>query len=175
MNPDRRKKCASVGNKIAHLLAAALLAAPSLSFSEPGAISFEDCEIDGFGLGGSADLMRSVFGDPEHISIAKSPLSEYSHREYEFDGLRIVFSTSGRSAMHYTVTSSNYRLSGGIGVGSNWTDILAELGPGGWYSSEGRYYYNYRVFNTRGDPTPAILTFTLDADAVVTQFSVETQ
>ena len=107
---NRQKSCASVGNMTVGLLAAALLAVPSLGYSGPGAISFEDCEINGFGLGGTADQMRKAFGEPDPISIAKSPKNEYPHREYQYDGLKFVFSTHGRSAMHYIVTSSKFRL-----------------------------------------------------------------
>ena len=169
-----RKSRALVGTMTIGLLAAALLTAPNLGYSEPGPISLEDCEINGFGLGGSADLMRSIFGDPEPISIAKSPLSDYPHREYRYDGLKIVFSTHGRSTMHYIVTSSEYRLPSGVGVGSNVTEIQDALGPGGRSAAGDQHYLSYRVFNTMGNPTPAILTFMLDDD-VVTQFSVGTR
>ena len=174
MTPNRRKGRALFGNVTVGLLAAALLTAPSLGYSEPGAISFEDCEINGFGLGASASLMRSIFGDPEPISIAKSPLSDYPHREYKYDGLKIVFSTHGRSAMYYIVTSSKYRLTSGVGVGSNVAEIQVALGPGGRFAAGDQHYLSYRVFNTAGKPTPAILWFMLDDD-VVTEFSVGTR
>lgn len=113
------------------MLVTAFLTVPKSSNSEPSAtISMDGCEIVGVGLGRSADQMQTVFGEPEPISIAKSPTDEYPHREYRYDGIRFVFSTNGRSAMSYFVSSPKYRLRSGVGVGSTRVEIYEALGIG---------------------------------------------
>lgn len=154
---------------------AAVLALPTSNSSAPQkTISISECEINGFGPGGSADQMRRAFGEPERDSAAKSPLNEYPHREYRYDGIRIVFSMHGRSAMSYYVSSTEYRLRSGIGVGSSWAEIIQTLGPGSFRKSGESISYVYRVVEDDGDHIPAWLTFSLDDD-VVTTFSVTTR
>ncbi len=153
----------------------ALLLVPNPSNSEPSAtIPIDECEINGFGLGGSADQMRNVFGEPEPVSIAKSALAEYPHREYRYDGLTIVFSTHGRSAMSYFVSSPKYRLRSGLGVGSTWAEIEEALGCGFWGRSGDSDSLTYHVIGADGRYIPAWLTFRL-VDDVVTKFSVTTR
>ena len=122
-------------------------------------IPMVECEVDGFGLGGSADQMRTALGEPQSMSIAKSWKDEYPHREYHYDGLRIVFSTHVGVAISYFVSSSKYRLRSGIGVGSTRSDIEDALGPGLWSRSGDIHHLTYLV---SGVPTQ--LTFRLDDD-----------
>lgn len=151
------------------------LAVPIPSNSESQkTIPMVDCEISGFGLGGSIDQMRAIFGEPELYSIAKPPSDEYPHRDYHYDGLRIVFSMHGRSAMSYFVTSPEYRLPSGVGIGSTWAEIVEALGPGRSLRSQDSLDFTYRVIGADGRHTPAFLTFRLAGD-VVTEFSVITR
>jgi len=153
----------------------ASLALPNSNTSvSPAKIPMAECEIDDFGLGGSADQMRHVFGEPEPISIAKSPYAEYPHREYRYDGLKIIFSTHGLSALSYAVTSPNYRLRSGVGVGSTRFEIEKAFGHGTSGRSGDTDYLIYLVLGPDGQPIPAQLTFIL-ADDVVTHFSVSTR
>ena len=157
------------------MLVTAFLTVPNLSNSEPSAtIPMVECEINGFGLGGSADQMRTIFGEPEPISIAKSPRDEYPHREYRYDGIKFVFSTHGRSAMSYFVSNAKYRLRSGIGVGSTRAEIDEALASGRWGRSGDSHYLTYHVIGTDGRYIPAWLTFRLVYD-VVTTFSVTTR
>jgi hypothetical protein len=157
------------------MLVMAFLAEPNLSNSEPSAtIPMVECEINGFGLGGSADQMRTVFGEPEPISIAKSPTGEYPHREYRYDGIRFVFSTHGRSAMSYFVSSPKYRLRSGVGVGSTRAEIDEALGSGRRGRSGDSNYLTNHVIGADDQYIPAWLTFRL-VDDVVTTFSVTTR
>lgn len=96
----------------------ALLAPRPSHGQSPVTIPVAECELDGFGLGGSTEHMRIVFGEPEQATISKSPLVDYPHSEYTYDGLTIVFSTNGTSAMSYSVWSDEYRLLSGVGIGS---------------------------------------------------------
>ena len=165
----------SLGITAICIIITALLAVPNPSRSaSPAKIPIDECEIDGFGLGGSADQMRNVFGEPEPISIAKSPYAEYPHREYRYDGLTIVFSTHGRSAMSYFVSSTNYRLRSGVGVGSTRTEIEEALGRGMWGRAGDIDHLSYLVIGAEGRSIPAQLTFTL-VDDVATNFSVTTR
>lgn len=136
-------------------------------------VSIAECKIDGFGLGDSADQVRELFGEPEQDSVVKSQLNEYQHREYEYDGMRIVFSTNSRSVMSFHVSSPAFRLRSGIGVGSIWTDIIEALGPGSFKSSGESVSYSYQVVNSKGDPVPARLRFAIENE-LVTSFSVTT-
>jgi len=117
--------------------------------------------------------MREIFGEPEQDSVGKSLLNEYSHREYEYDGMRIVFSTNGRSAMSFYVSSPAFRLRSEIGVGSIWRDIVAALGPGSLRISGESITYSYHVVDSKGDYVPAWLRFAMENE-VVTSFSVVT-
>jgi len=112
-------------------LTIALLATLSPSYGQSlTRIPFADCELDGFGLGGSTELMQDVFGEPERIAISKQPLDDYPDKVYTYDGLTIIFSTSGQSAMSYSVWSDEYQLRGGVGVGSTRAEIEQVLGRG---------------------------------------------
>ena len=160
---------------VIRMLVIAILAVPNPSRAQPPVpIPFVECEIDGFGLGGSAEQMRNVFGEPEPISIAKSPLAEYPHHEYRYDGLTIVFSAHGRSAMSYIVSSAKYRLRSGVGVGSIRTEIEKALGRGRWGRASDIDYLTYHVIGADGQFIPVQLTFTL-VDDVATRFSATTR
>ena len=137
-------------------------------------VPIAECEIDGFGLGGSANQMREIFGEPEQDLVVKSRLNEYSHREYEYDGMRIVFSMNGRSAMSFYVSSPAFRLRSGIGVGSTWIDIVEALGPGSRSSSGESITYSYHVVDSKGEYVPAWLRFAME-NKVVMSFSVVTK
>ena len=143
------------------------------SSAPPKTVPIAECEVNGFGLGDSQNLMRRLFGEPEPNSVVKSPLNEYPHREYLYEGMRIVFSTHGHSAFSYYVSAPEYRLRSGIGVGSMWMEIVEALGPGSLSSSGGSIFYSYHVVDSEGDYVPAWLRFAVEND-VVTSFSVVT-
>lgn len=150
-----------------------VIAPASTAASAQKTVSIAECAINGFVLGDTTDQMRQVFGEPDQNSVVKSQLNEYPHREYKYDGMRIVFSTNGRSAMSFYVSSSTYRLRSGIGVGSRWMDVVDVLGPGSLRSARGSNTYSYQVVDSKGDYIPAWLRFTIE-NQVVTTFSVVT-
>ena len=172
----------SLGVVTAFLLVAVVLVLPSSGYTAPATIPIDECElkrsvynsINGFNLGGTADEMRAVLGEPEPVSIAKSPYAKYPHREYWYEGLKITFSTYGRSALSYAVTSPNFRLRSGVGVGSTRSEIEKKLGQGSRARSGDTDYLIYLVLAPDGRPVPAYLAFTL-VDDVVTHFSVTTR
>ena len=151
------------------------LSAPTSTNAAPQkTIQIVECEINGFGLGDSADQMYKTFGKPDPDFLVKTRLNEYPHHEYQFDGLRIVFSTHGRSAMSYYVSSPAYRLRSGVGVGSMWREVIETLGPGLFGSSGGVVLYSYRIVDSEGKFVPATLEFVVEND-VVKRFSVVTR
>jgi len=151
----------------------ALVVPASTVASAQKTVPIAECEVDGFGLGDPADQMLETFGEPMQDSVVKSPLNDYPHREYKYDGMRIVFSTDGRSAMSLYVSSPAYRLRSGIGVGSAWREVLAALGPGELRSSREPVTYSYHVVDGNGEYVPAWLKFAIENE-VVASFSVMT-
>jgi hypothetical protein len=108
---------------------AMLLALPGFASAAPGWISISECELNGFPLGGTVEQMREVLGEPVRSSLVKPAGNDYPNTEHHYDGLRIAFSMSGRSAITFVVTSRDYRLRSGIGVGSTRDAIESTLGP----------------------------------------------
>jgi len=164
----------SLGVIAACFLLVTVLVLPSSVNTEPSMIPIIECELNGFSLGGTTDQMREALGEPEPISIAMSPGNEYPHREFRYEGLRIVFSTHGRSALSYFISSDKYRLRSGVGVGSTRREIASALGSTGEIRSGGVEYMIYLVTGSDGRPVPAHLTFKLDREVAV-EFSVVTR
>lgn len=164
----------SIGVVATCLLVATLLVMPKFSSAQFAPIAISECELNGFSLGGTADQMRKVLGEPDSISFAKSPKNEYPRREYQYDGLRIAFSTHGLSAMSYFVSSEKYRLRSGAGVGSTRQEIESSLGPTSEYPAGDFDYLTYRVIEADGGPVPVLLTFKLDHEIAI-EFSVVTR
>lgn len=163
----------SFGVITACMLAVIATALPESGNSESARITIRECALNGFGLGGTADQMREAFGEPDRASPAISRGNDYPHVEYQYDGLLIVFSMHGLSALSYIVSSAEYSLQGGVGVGSTRQEIESTLGPAMKYRSGDTRYIGYRITADDGRPLPAQLTFTLFRDIAV-EFSVET-
>lgn len=178
-----RNSQVSLGVVTACLLVAVVLVLPSSGYTALATIPIDECElkrsvsnsINGFNLGGSADQMRAVLGEPEAESIAKSPGNKYPHREYRYEGLRIVFSTHGWStlALSFFVSSDKYRLGSGVGVGSTRQEIESTLGSARNLRSGDFKYMVYKVTGPDGRPVGAYLKFRLDREVAV-EFSVVT-
>ena len=165
----------SMGVAAMIVFTATLLLLPILAQSDNplAKVSLNECKIDGFGPGGSAEEMRDTFGEPEPNSIAKKATVEHPHWDYKYAGLKIVFSTHGRSAMSYFVSTESYRLTSDIGVGSTSLEVERVLGEASRRSSGNTRYISYRIVDADGRPLPARLTFTLDGE-IVSDFSVVT-
>ena len=174
MNPvELRNKNSqrSLGIIAACLLVTTGLVIPSSGNTEPAKIPISECELNGFPLGGTADEMREALGEPERVSSVMTLGDEYPHLEYRYDGLRMVFSMHGRTALSYFVTSDKYRLRSGVGVGSTRQEIWSALGPTGYFGSGGILFMAYRVTGSDGRSIPVQLTIRLDSDIAV-EFSL---
>lgn len=174
MTPTRQRLSATPAAMVSCIVILSVLVTPiSTAASAEKSVAITECAIEGFAPGDTADQMREAFGKPHDGSVVKSNLSDYPHREYEYDGMRIVFSISGRSAMSFYVASPKYRLRSGIGVGSTWMEVVDALGPGSLGSAGGSNTYSYQIVDSKGDYIPAWLKFVIE-DEVVRTFSVTT-
>lgn len=116
-----------IGSLLAFWLA--VLLAPSPVAASPGLVPIGECELNGFPLGGTFDQMRNALGEPDRSSLEKAPGNDYRNTEFYYEGLRVVFSMFGRSAITFVVTSDSYRLRSGVGVGSSRQEIESTFGP----------------------------------------------
>ncbi len=64
------------------LVVSVLFLPATTNSAPPKTVPIVECEVNGFGLGGSQDLMRMQFGEPESNSVVSAPLNEYPHLEY---------------------------------------------------------------------------------------------
>ena len=151
----------------ATVLAVALLVPPRSATAEPARIPVSECELNGFGLGGTADQMREALGEPDRISVEKQPWNDYPHIDYHYDGLRIAFSTFGRSAMTFFVTSERYRLRSDVGVGSTRLEIESALGVAGEVRAGDTLYLTYVCTGPDGRSTLGPLEFKLEREIAV--------
>ena len=147
------------------------LVTPSSGNAEAARIPISECELNGFPLGGTAEEMREALGEPELESSVMTLGDEYPHPEYRYDGLHIVFSMHGRTALSYFVTSDKYRLRSGVGVGSTRREIESALGPTGYFRSGGIPFMAYHLTGSDGRSIPVQLTIRLDGDIAV-EFSL---
>ncbi len=161
------KAQASFGVFVALLTAMGLLEAGNV---EPTKIRIGECELNGFELGGTTDQMREALGEPDSLSMTMTPGNDYPHQEYRYEGLRIVFSMHGRSGLSFYVSSDEYRLHSGVGVGSTRQEIESALGATGKAQSGDTEYLIYLVAE-EGGQTAAQLIFKLDRNIAV-EFSV---
>ena len=157
----------TLGVTVVCFLVSALLVLPKSGHAEPKLISIGECELNGFPLGGTADEMREALGEPELVSSVMTGGDEYPHLEYRYDGLRIVFSMHGRTALSYYVTSDKYRLRSGVGVRSTRQEIESALGPTGYFKSGGIVFMAYHLTGSDGRPIPVQLTIKLERDIAV--------
>jgi len=153
------------------LIVSGLLVVPKSSRTEPKLIPISECALNGFPLGGTVEEMREALGEPESISDVMTPGNEYPHLEFQYDGLRIVFSLHGRTALSYVVTSDEYRLRSGVGVGSTRQEIESALGSALNIKSGDVRYMSYHLAGPDGRPIPVQLTIRLDGDNAV-EFSL---
>lgn len=148
-----------------------MLAGPRIGFTEPRLISIGECALNGFPPGGSIEEMRNALGEPDSITAVMIAGNEYTHLESQYDGLRIVFSMHGRSALSYYVTSDEFRLRSGVGVGSTRQEIESALGPALNTMVRDVRYMNYHLAGPDGRPIPVQLTIKLDGDTA-SEFSL---
>ena len=153
------------------ILVSALLVAPQSGRTEPKLIPISECALNGFPLGGTVEEMREALGEPETITDVMTSGNEYSHLESQYDGLRIVFSLHGRTALNYYVTSEEYRLRSGVGVGSTRQEIESVFGLPLYFKSGDVRYMIYHLAGSDGRPIPVQLDITLDGDNAV-EFSL---
>jgi len=153
------------------LLVSGLLVVPNSGRAEPKLIPISQCALNGFPLGGTVEEMREALGEPELISDVMTTGNEYPHLESQYDGLRIVFSLHGRTALSYFVTSDEYRLRSGVGVGSTRQEIESALGSARYVKSGDVRYMTYHLAGSDGRAIPVQLTIRLDSDNVV-EFSL---
>ncbi len=149
------------------ILVSALLVAPKSGRTEPKLIPISECALNGFPLGGTVEEMREALGEPESITDVMTSGNEYSHLESQYDGLRIVFSLHGRTALNYYVTSEEYRLRSGVGVGRTRQEIESALGPPLYIKSGDVRYMVYHLAGSDGRPVPVQLTIKLERDIAV--------
>jgi hypothetical protein len=153
------------------LLVSGLLVVPSSGRTEPKLIPISECALNGFPLGGTIEQMRKALGEPESISEVMTTGNEYPHLESRYDGLRIVFSLHGRTALNYFVTSDQYRLRSGVGVGSTRQEIESALGSARYGKSGDVWSMHYHLAGPDGRAIPVQLIIRLDGDNVV-EFSL---
>lgn len=146
------------------LSVSALLALPMLSIAEPRLIQIEECALNGFSLGGTIEEMRSALGEPDSITLEINTGDDNPHLESHYEGLDIVFSVHGRKALNYRVTSKEYRLPSGVGVGSTRSEIERALGRTSYYRSGDTVFMVYRLADPHGRPLPVQLDITLDGE-----------
>lgn len=169
MTNDNTQIDAYFGSRIlfVQLMFLMLLAVPIPVGAEPKLIAIEECELNGFSLGGTIEEMRNALGKPRSITPVKNPAEEYPYLEAHYEGLRIVFSTQGQSALSYFITSDKYRLRSGVGVGSTRQDIEAALGQTSYYKVGGTVYMIYRLAGPSGNALPVQFDVRLDGDLAV--------
>ena len=152
-------------------LVSGLLMVPNSGHTEPKLIPISECALNGFPVGGTIEEMRAALGEPDSLSNVMTTGNEYTHVESQYDGLRIVFSLHGRTALSYFVTSDEYRLRSGVGVGNTRQEIERALGSARYAKSGDVRYMIYHLAGSDGLAIPVQLTITLDGDDVV-EFSL---
>jgi len=167
MNQRCKDTQITLGVTVACFLVSALLVLPKPGHAEPKLIPIGECELNGFPLGGTVEEMHKALGEPESTSAKMTSGDEYAHLESKYDGLRIVFSMRGRSALSFFVSSEKYQLRSGVGVGSTRQEIESALGPTGYFKSGGIVFMAYRVTGSDGRPIPVQLTIKLERDIAV--------
>lgn len=148
-------------------MAAILLVLPTPAVPALTWIAISECELNGFGLGDTFDRMRQILGEPDRRSFTKPPENDFPNTEYHYDGLRIVFSMRGRSALTFFVTSDKYRLRSGIGVGSSRQDIESTLGPASEVRLGSELHLYYGLNAPGGQPVSGQLEFKMKNDVAV--------
>ena len=171
MKQRRRDARITLGFITICLLASGLLVAPKAGSTEPTLVPISECALNGFPLGGTVEEMLETLGEPESISDVLATGNEHRHLESRYDGLRIVFSLHGRTALSYVVTSDEYRLRSGVGVGSTRQEIESALGSAINIKSGDVRHMAYHLAGPDGHPIPVQLTIKLDSDIVV-EFSL---
>jgi hypothetical protein len=151
----------------ASLCVLTLLVLPMSISAEPELIAIEECQLNGFSLGGTIEEMRSALGEPDSVSLAMNTGDEYPHLEASYDGLRIVFSIHGQSAISYFVTSDKYLIRSGVGVGSTRQEIESALGATSYYKSGDTVSMVYRLAGPSGRGLPVQFDIRLQGDVAV--------
>lgn len=106
----------------------ALLPYPNLAYS--GSISTENSTVNGVGLGDSPTLVVSKFGEPEAVWIANELLEAAAQGHevaYRYAGIEFHFENSELEWIN--ITSDDYILANGLGVGSKYSgDLYLRIG-----------------------------------------------
>ena len=171
MKQGRKDTQISLGFIMVCLLISGSLVVPKSGHTEPNLIPISECALNGFSLGGTIEEMREALGEPESITDVMTSGNEYLHLESQYDGLRIVFSLHGRTALNYYLTSDKYRLESGVGVGSTQQEIESALGPPLYFKSGDVRFMAYHLAGSDGRPIPVQLTIRLDGQDAV-EFSL---
>ena len=171
MKQRRKDTQISLGFMMVCLIISGFPVVPKSGHTESNLIPISECALNGFPLGGTVEEMRDALGEPESITDVMNSGNEYPHLESQYDGLRIVFSLHGRTALNYYVTSDEYRLHSGVGVGSTRQEVESALGPPLYFTSGDVRYMAYHLAGSDGRPIPVQLTIRLDGDNVV-EFSL---
>ncbi|MDH4124859.1 MAG: hypothetical protein OEW64_12330 [Gammaproteobacteria bacterium] len=166
---DKRREDAHLDFRVvlANLCILTFLALPMSVSADPKLIAIEECQLNGFPLGGTIEEMRSALGEPDSVLPVLNTGDEYPHLEASYDGLRIVFSTRGQTALSYFVTSEKYLIRSGVGVGSTRQEIEGVLGPTSYYKSGDTVFMVYRLAGPGGRALPVQFDIRLQGDVAV--------
>ena len=167
MNSNWNPKPAARTASFLALSLAALLVAPSPVAAAPALVPISECELNGFPLGGTFDQMRRALGEPQRRSLEQAPGNDYRNSAFHYEGLRVVFSMFGRSAITFVVTSDSYRLRSGVGVGSSRQEIESTFGPPTEIRSDESVELVYLLTGPNGQPGVGQLMFQLKSGLAV--------
>jgi hypothetical protein len=83
-----------------------------------------DRGIAGVNLGVSQAVVRAKLGRPRTVVHGKNEFGSYA--EYRYGGYVVVFQNNG-TVTSVVTTLARERTAGGIGVGSDWSQVLARV------------------------------------------------
>ena len=136
-----------------------LLLTWSTAYSD-GTISIADCEIAGIPFAAHRELVNQRLGEPKpQPDFCADGCFDVIDYPYEYDGIEIIMHQD--EAWSFTVTSPDFRLKSGVGVGTSVQEVLDTYGRPETISEGTTSVLTYGVLWTNGKRSRVFLDFSV--------------
>lgn len=128
-------------------------------------VDISSCAVEGVSFGTSLSDVRKLFGEPIRRNQPCNDCIDMPQTWIDYEGLRVSF--INLEAVHMEVTSEEYRLAAGLGVGSARSEIVAEYGDPTIIEDENGEFLSYAITAQNSRRTGHTLVFLIRDDVVV--------